>query len=120
MHRIPLLAAIHELASRRPEGQSSTAFMDTSPSCSIAMTVDSLARHRDEYNNSLNNIYGLPVLGTGGEVWISLDLDEKPDRVHPLDEFPVDCDWDVAIDVYKDLYALGQRWRSAQQLKLVS
>eukprot|EP00971_Amphidinium_carterae_P340086 6478262-Amphidinium_carterae.1 len=94
----PLLAALHELASRRPEPHCRHGYAAIMINCNEA-----LARHRDEYNHGLNYLYGLETDGVGGELWLALDPEEPPARIHPPQEYPIDCDWRVQLDPRRDL-----------------
>eukprot|EP00971_Amphidinium_carterae_P342857 6482307-Amphidinium_carterae.1 len=93
-----LLAALHELASRRPEPHCRHGYTAIMINCNEA-----LARHRDEYNHGVNYLYGLESDGVGGELWLALDPEEAPARIHPPQEYPIDCDWMVQLNPRRDL-----------------
>eukprot|EP00971_Amphidinium_carterae_P236340 4690097-Amphidinium_carterae.1 len=108
VQRLELLAALHELASRRPAPHDKHGYVAIMLNCN-----DSLSRHRDEFNWGLNYIYGLHVGGqslaesatpvSGGELWVSLDPEEPPARIHAAGEFPIDEDWHCSIDIMRNL-----------------
>eukprot|EP00971_Amphidinium_carterae_P294929 5856312-Amphidinium_carterae.2 len=96
--RLQLLAAIHEWAARRPPPHADHGYVSIMLNCN-----DSLPRHRDEYNFGVNYVYALEVPGEGGQLWLLLDDQEMPLRVHTPTEFPTDRDWQVLPDPRTDL-----------------
>eukprot|EP00971_Amphidinium_carterae_P240838 4781184-Amphidinium_carterae.1 len=107
LFRLPLLAAIHELARRRLPQHRGHGYTSVMVNDNTA-----LARHRDEYNFGVNYLYGVDTKGQGGELWLSLEPDELPSRVHAADEFELDCDWHGAIEADK-LLATGEKAKVA-------
>eukprot|EP00971_Amphidinium_carterae_P009189 181158-Amphidinium_carterae.2 len=96
--RLPLLCAVHELAVRRKSPHCSHGY------ASIMVNANaSLGRHRDEFNTGLNFVFGLPAEGQGGELWLSLDPDDGPSRIHPVGELPLDRDWCSVASTSHDL-----------------
>eukprot|EP00971_Amphidinium_carterae_P018279 360540-Amphidinium_carterae.1 len=96
--RLPLLCAIHELAARRKSPHCSHGY------ASIMVNANaSLGRHRDEFNLGLNFVFGMPAAGRGGDLWISLDPDDGPSRVHPVGELPLDRDWCSVASISHEL-----------------
>eukprot|EP00971_Amphidinium_carterae_P335336 6471158-Amphidinium_carterae.2 len=91
--RLPLLAAVHELARRRPGCHAAHGYTSVMVNDNTA-----LARHRDQYNFGVNYLYGVSTNGTGGQLWLSLEPEEHPLRVHPPLEYCIDHDWQGAVD----------------------
>eukprot|EP00971_Amphidinium_carterae_P082229 1626234-Amphidinium_carterae.1 len=114
--RLSLLAAIHELARRRPPEHCGHGYTSVMVNDNTA-----LARHRDEYNFGVNYLYGVDTKGQGGELWLSLEPDEQPRRVHAAAEFDLDNDWHGSIQADTCL-ATGSKARvaSAEEAGLCS
>eukprot|EP00971_Amphidinium_carterae_P005651 112284-Amphidinium_carterae.1 len=48
--------------------------------------------------SGLSYVYAPSVSGTGGALWVSLDIAEDPERIHSPHEYRLDEDWHVSVD----------------------
>eukprot|EP00971_Amphidinium_carterae_P128149 2538554-Amphidinium_carterae.3 len=95
---LDVMIAAQEWATRRPGPHAGHGYT------SIMINANpSLDSRQAEGNWGLNYVYGLPAKGTGGHLWLALDAECQPSRVHPAGDFPIDTDWLVSASPTRGL-----------------